>query len=100
MLDELSNARLLAIDEVGRQYGSESERNWLSYVVDERYERGLPTILISNLKPMRFCRGDVQDGQCLEYYVGRDTVSRLAESADVIIVEGEDFRRKGVDNNS
>lgn len=97
ILDELSTVTLLVIDEVGRQFGSESERNWLSYVVDERYERGLPTILISNLRPKRLCPADTDESGCLEYYIGRDAVSRLCETADIVLVEGDDFRRKGVD---
>lgn len=95
ILKELSTAPLLVIDEVGKQFGSDSERNWLSYVIDERYEEGRPTILISNLKAMRDCSEEEKaQGFYLERYLGRDSVSRLAETADIILVEGEDYRRK------
>lgn len=40
---------LLVIDEVGVQFGSDTEKLYLSEVINERYERMLPTILISNL---------------------------------------------------
>lgn len=97
ILNELSSTPLLAIDEVGRQFGSESERNWLSYVIDERYERGLPTILISNLRLMRDCsERERESGSYLERYLGADSVSRLAECADIVSLEGKDFRRKGL----
>jgi len=100
ILRTLSRTRLLVIDEVGKQFGSESERNWLSYVIDERYEAGLPTILISNLPPRRWCSEEqVNEGSYLERYLGRDTVSRLAETADIIWLKGEDYRRKGLDKN-
>lgn len=97
ILNELSSVPLLVIDEVGRQFGSDSERNWLSYVIDERYERGLPTILISNLKLMRDCSDrEKEAGSYLERYLGSDSVSRLAECADIVSLEGKDFRRKGL----
>lgn len=97
ILNELSSVPLLAIDEVGRQFGSESERNWLSYVIDERYERRLPTILISNLKLMRDCSDKEREiGSYLERYLGADSVSRLCECADIVSLEGKDFRRKGL----
>lgn len=42
---------LLIIDEVGIQYGSESEMIILFDIMNTRYERMLPTVLISNLAP-------------------------------------------------
>lgn len=99
ILNELSKAPLLVIDEVGKQFGSESERNWLSYVIDERYELDRPTILVSNLKPMRYCSDEEKSqGAYLERYLGRDSVSRLAETADIVFMEGRDWRR-GIDTN-
>lgn len=100
ILKTLSNEPLLVIDEVGKQFGSESERNWLSYVIDERYENGLPTILISNLLPKELCTEEqVEEGSYLERYLSRDTLSRLAETADVVWLKGEDYRRKGLDKS-
>ena len=94
ILARLSKAPLLAIDEVGKQFGSEAERNWLSYLIDERYEAGRPTALISNLKPMRQCSAEEKEqGLYIERYLGKDSVSRLAECADIVFVDGRDFRR-------
>lgn len=42
---------LLIIDEVGIQYGSDSEMIILFDILNTRYERQLPTVLISNLSP-------------------------------------------------
>lgn len=42
---------LLVIDEVGIQYGSESEMIILFDIMNTRYERMLPTVMISNLAP-------------------------------------------------
>lgn len=95
ILDRLSKAPLLVIDEVGKQFGSESERNWLSYVIDERYEADRPTVLLSNLKLMRDCDDTERaQGMYIERYLGRDSVSRLIESADIMTITGSDWRRE------
>lgn len=95
ILKTLSNCPLLVIDEVGKQFGSESEKNWLSYVIDERYECNRPTVLISNLKLMKECSEEERkEGLYIERYLGRDSVSRLVECADIVTITGEDFRRK------
>ena len=95
ILAMLSSCPLLVIDEVGKQFGSESEKNWLSYVIDERYERNKPTVLISNLKLMKECtEQEKNEGLYIERYLGRDSVSRLVECADIVTITGEDYRRK------
>lgn len=95
ILNMLSECPLLVIDEVGKQFGSESEKNWLSYVIDERYERNKPTVLISNLKLMKECtETEKNEGLYIERYLGRDSVSRLVECADIVTITGEDYRRK------
>lgn len=95
ILKMLSTCPLLVIDEVGKQFGSESEKNWLSYVIDERYESGKPTVLMSNLKLMRDCtEEEKREGLYIERYLGRDSVSRLVETADIVSISGEDYRRR------
>lgn len=95
ILKMLSSCPLLVIDEVGKQFGSESEKNWLSFVIDERYESNKPTILVSNLKLMKECtEEEKRDGLYIERYLGRDSVSRLVECADILSITGEDYRRK------
>ena len=95
ILKMLSECPLLVIDEVGKQFGSESEKNWLSYVIDERYECNKPTVLISNLKLMRDCSEEEKnEGLYIERYLGRDSVSRLVECADIVTITGDDYRRK------
>ena len=95
ILKKLSSCPLLVIDEVGKQFGSESEKNWLSYIIDERYECNKPMILICNLKLKRECTEEEKaSGLYIEHYLGRDSVSRLVECADIVTVTGEDYRRK------
>ena len=40
---------LLVLDEIGVQFGSETEKQLLFDILNERYEKRKPTILISNL---------------------------------------------------
>jgi len=49
-IDHYAKTSLLVIDEVGVQYGSESEAILMFDVIDKRYGSRLPTVFISNLK--------------------------------------------------
>ncbi|MBT0380364.1 ATP-binding protein [Morganella morganii subsp. morganii] len=49
VLEKYCEPGLLIIDEIGVQYGTDSERNILFEVINDRYEDMLPTIMISNL---------------------------------------------------
>lgn len=42
---------LLILDEIGVQYGTEFERNLIFDILNERYEKRRPTLLLSNLVP-------------------------------------------------
>ncbi len=48
-IEKLVAPDLLILDEVGVQFGSETEKLMLFDVLNERYERRRPTLLISNL---------------------------------------------------
>ena len=51
VIDLYTSRDLLIIDEIGVQYGSNSEMIILFDIMNTRYERMLPTVLISNLAP-------------------------------------------------
>ncbi|MDC7862238.1 ATP-binding protein [Pantoea ananatis] len=51
IIDMYTGIDLLVIDEVGVQYGSDSEMIILYDILNTRYERMLPTVIISNLPP-------------------------------------------------
>ena len=59
---------LLIMDEVGVQYGTEAEQLLIFEVMNERYERRKPTIILSNLN---------KDG--VEKYIGARAFDRLRE---------------------
>jgi DNA replication protein DnaC len=65
---------LLVLDEVGVQFGSETEENYIFDIINERYEEQRPTIIISNL--------DV-DG--IKKYLGDRAFDRMKEDGGKLI---------------
>lgn len=65
---------LLILDEVGRQYGSESEKIILFQVIDARYRAMRPTIVLSNLAPQ-----EIAD------YLGAAAYDRLRENGGKLV---------------
>lgn len=70
MLDRLAQLPLLVIDEVGVQYGTDSEQNHLFDVLDRRYREMMPTILLTN-----------QDKDGFKSFVGDRVYDRMTECA-------------------
>lgn len=95
IVDELARLPLLVIDEIGRTKGSDTEANWLSYIIDKRHVRGLPLILISNKHARADCPGKGCT-DCLENYIGEDIMSRLCEGGALLKFSGEDFRKRSL----
>ncbi|RZN74054.1 ATP-binding protein [Avibacterium paragallinarum] len=74
---------LLIIDEVGIQFGSESEKIILFEIINERYEQMKPTILISNLSEDELSR-----------YVGERIIDRMREGKGAVInFDWESYRK-------
>ena len=103
LLHRFQKVPLLVIDEFGRTKGSEAEENFLSAIIDARHSDGLPTMILSNLIMKRECIFYQQDKGacekrnckgCLEQWLTSDLISRLKEKSKVILIEGEDYRRK------
>lgn len=49
LIDFYSSVSLLIVDEIGIQFGSDTEKLLLSEIIDNRYQAIFPTVLISNL---------------------------------------------------
>ena len=49
-IGHLSKVKLLVIDELGVQVGSDNELNIIFEIINNRYEKRLPTVIISNLE--------------------------------------------------
>lgn len=65
---------LLVVDEVGVQYGSESEKIILFDIINGRYEALKPTILISNL-----------DADGVREFVGDRVLDRMRENGGAVL---------------
>lgn len=69
VLRYLTELDLLVIDEIGAQYGTDSEQNIVFDVLDGRYREVKPTILLTNQNTAGF-----------KQFVGERTFDRLAET--------------------
>ena len=72
---------LLVIDEVGVQYGTDSEQTVIFEIMDKRYAEMRPTILITN-----------QDKQGFRDYVGERVADRLRQTHDWVAFDWPSYR--------
>ena len=81
---------LLVINEIGKHKDGEWQRNFLSHVINKRYENLMPSILISN----KHLKDDCSCPECLQNYVANDVISRIIESGQIMVFTGDDYRYK------
>jgi DNA replication protein DnaC len=93
IVDGYARLPLFVIDEIGRTKGGDVEANWLSYIIDKRHVRDLPTILISNKHTRKTCPNS-GCADCLENYIGEDIMSRLCENGVLLKFSGDDYRKR------
>jgi len=74
---------LLVIDEVGVQFGSDTEKLLLTEVINERYEQMRPTIVISNLTTKNLA-------ECL----GERVIDRFRDGGEVLVFDWDSYRKK------
>ena len=91
VLGLLADVPLLVIDEIGVQYGTDSEQNILFDLLDRRYRDMMPTILLANLKLKREEK-DKQPG--LREVLGERIYDRLTETARIVTFEGQSYRAR------
>ncbi len=78
-----SNIDLLVLDEVGSQFGSDTEKLFIFDIIDGRYQNMKPTILISNL-----------DINGIKDAIGDRCVDRLREGGGMMIAFDWESSRK------
>ena len=93
VMDELCSLPFLAIDEMGRSKMQEAAANWLSHIVNARYSRELPTMILTNKKLARELPEERWE-ESFEAMVGDDVAQRLMSDGVVIALEGENRRRR------
>lgn len=81
ILDEYGRAKLLVIDEIGRGVAGTDEQYMLYQIINERYNRRKPTVLISNQTKRDFLN-----------YIGIAAADRLTESAKTVEFKGQSYR--------
>lgn len=82
---DLYKPKLLVLDDLGTQKVTEFVQERLFAIIDGRYQRGLPTIITTNLSL----------DQMTDQFGGR-VVSRIAETSTVAPLPGEDLRMSKV----
>lgn len=70
----MTSPDLLILDEIGIQFGSETEKNILFDVINDRYESRKPTLLLSNLTPKE-----------VQTFLGERVFDRMREDGGVCI---------------
>lgn len=81
VLNEYEGAALLVIDEIGVQYGTDGEQTIIFDVLDRRYRRMRPTILITN-----------QDRAGFAGFIGERTFDRLRQTAKWVSFDWASYR--------
>ncbi len=82
-----SEPDILALDEVGVQFGSEFEMVIMTQIIDQRYRVGKSTLLISNL-PIVGKSGEKD----LTTILGKRVMSRIREDNDLVVMQWGDHR--------
>ena len=83
IIKRYGHAALLIIDEIGRGIAATDEKYMLYQVLNARYNTRKPTVLISNHTKADFFK-----------YIGVAASDRLVESADLLEMNGESYRRE------
>lgn len=81
LLEALTRIPLLVLDEIGVQYGTESEQHHLFDVLDRRYREMMPTILLTN-----------QNKDGFRQFVGDRVYDRMTEVARWVPFEWTSYR--------
>lgn len=84
VLASAKDSKLLVLDDLGSEKESEWTEERLFYIIDHRWQWGLPTVVVSNLTE-----------QALKERLSDRVYSRLLDGAEVLLITGKDFRNDG-----
>ena len=82
VIERYSNVFMLVIDEIGSQYGSDSEKIIISEIINNRYNNILPTIIIGNIT-----MSEAQD------YMGARVIDRLKDAGKILVFDWKSYRK-------
>ena len=83
IMREYSRADYLIVDEVDKAFGSQTEFVYLYSLINERYNRMKPSVLITNA-----------GAETLVDVIGSSTLSRVAGDGAIIKLSGDDYRKR------
>ena len=83
LLDELCNTQLLVLDEIGRGGRESKQQELCYYIINERYNNKLSTVLISNLPKADFV-----------HFLGKAINDRLNETGIFLELSGNSYRKE------
>lgn len=83
MLDRISDAKMLVLDEVGRGMQAERQQELVQYILDARYSKMKPTVLVSNLDKAELIK-----------WLGQSVKDRLNETCIFVELKGESYRSR------
>jgi DNA replication protein DnaC len=81
VLDTFGKVAILVLDEIGVQYGTESEQTIIFDILDRRYRDMKPSILLTN-----------QDREGLKSFIGERAYDRLTETSRWIAFDWPSYR--------
>lgn len=81
MLDRISDAKMLILDEVGRGMQAERQQELVQYILDARYSKMKPTVLVSNLEKAELIK-----------WLGQSVKDRLNETCVFLELKGDSYR--------
>lgn len=81
IVQKYTNIELLVIDEIGSQYGTDSEKIIINEIINNRYEELLPTIVIGNLSVSE-----------LKKTLGERVVDRISHGGHILLFQWKSLR--------
>ena len=84
IIDLYTQPGLLVIDEIGVQFGSDTEKLYISEIINDRYEAMRPTLLLGNIKLDE-----------LTEQLGDRPVDRFREGGKIVQFDWDSYRKKG-----
>ena len=81
IIEFYSNLDLLVIDEIGMQFGSDTEKMFIFDVIDGRYEALKPTVIISNLQ----IKSTPDQPASVESIIGDRAIDRLRDGGGQLL---------------
>ena len=96
IIEPLTSAEVLVIDEMGKGRSSEWERGILDQLISRRYNSSKKTLVTTNYVAREFLSGNSGTTEVLEDRVGERIASRLYEMCEPLLLTGSDYRKRGI----